>query len=679
MRGAIFFLVYLMLTASIANADTLKSDPIFLQDNDAPNPDVKISTTVGPRPANENNSNSINKSQILRPCTGNSCKLIFTTPDQPNNPYYQTDEVIQPLYNDNRVKAGSLDVYSDCFLDQEKVLETYEFIKKNGLEGTFEGIVNQGDMAMLQKDFVTAEGIYNKALKLNRGSEDVKIKLATCYRKQKRYKEAIELYCKVFESNPNSLDVKINLAFLEMDRKKYKNAIDIFQNILTENKDYKIAKMGLVYSYIADRQNLKALDLLKGMPEDEEVKITKANIYYSLGMYSDAKDAIKGSVSENIIELDNQIRKARAFTMTPSYTFLNQELTEVYDLDIRKVGLNLSQYGANNIKGFLEYGMYVYISGPYFDDHFTDLTNELRGGVEGRPTEKFAFRSDIGVKIFQSGGALLNTDSWAKYFAKDTLTYKIGFQRNNAEQSYLSAVGFPINGVFTGRVAVNKAYAEVDGQLPNQFYYNVKAGGGAYTAQNLPTNAFVESYITLGKTLFNNPNKKWIQKAAAEVMSYNTSFQMNMINIPGATGPRKTFGGYFSPSFYTANTIAIKLEGEKKQWRIKYGIKGFIGGQNEYTPDFVSVVYGVFPYLSYNLNDHICLNLSYSYSNYASILRHLAIISIEIKGYNKNKLSKDKTHINSPIKNGKIFKPFFTWPFQRIIGFVNYPNFQQGC
>ena len=643
MKGVIFFLVYLLLASSIANAKPAKKEleAVFLQTEEAKTDYIGNTSDRYIYPVNQGSASAINTCQVLlksRPV--NRCKLYLINPNQENNCFYQMQDRVQ-AYCDSQAGKCYLDSCNDCYIDKEKTQDAYKLIKEEGLENSFEGLAIKADLAMLEKDFNVAEDLYTKALSIEQENESVKTKLATCFRKQKKYKKAEELYTEIFEKNQNSSPYDINLAYLAMEQKNYKKAICAFEKILNKNKDCKEAKMGLVSVYIADGENLSALALLNGMPESEEVSNAKANIYYTLGMYSSARESIKGDAEDNA-DLPTQIKKARAFTITPSYTLFNQELSDSYDLDLRKVGIGLSEYGAMNTKVFLDYGLYVYISGNYNNIHLVNVTNEVRGGVQSRPTEKTEFRTDIGVKSFEYGGAMLNTDSWVKHYVSDSFNYKVGFKRNNCEQSYLAAVGFPINGIFTGRIAENKVYADFEGRLAKKYYYFGRIGGGAYTAQNLSTNAFAEGLIGLGKIIYNKPENKWFQTMATDLVSYNSSYQMNLLDIPGATGSQSTFGGYFSPSYYNADTVSLKLDGEVKKWHLKYGLKGFVGAQFIFSPDWVSPVYGISPYFSYDLNDHLSVNCSYIFSDYSGIQRHLAFVNINIKCFKSNKLSKNR-------------------------------------
>lgn len=574
-----------------------------------------------------------------------SCKFETCDPCRIHKNLAESDGFMSRMYNFCPDDNGFLTDYADGTSAQEKNMEAYDLIKKGGLEETLEGLRTQGDLAMMEDDFEKARGFYNSALKLDYGSDYIKSKIGTCYRKERKFKEAEKIYAEILQINPCSEQAKIGMAYIEIDKCNYKKAKEEFKKILKENPCSKDATLGLVYAYMGNNEKLKALELLKQMPPDDEVNYTKANLYYNMGMYSDAQDVLRGMVQRNAQILKYEVKRAKAFTLTPSYTFFDQELSDKYDLDLRKVGIGISEYGAKNLKSFIDYGLYVYISGLHKEGHLTNVTNEIRGGIQGRPTEKLEFRTDTGIKAFQFQGDMLVTDNWIKHYVNDYFNYKIGFRRNNTEQSYLAAVGFPINGIFTGRVAENRFYTEMEGRLPNKFYWFLRGGGGTFNGQNLPTNPYVDGAVGLGKILYNEPKNKWIQFITIEAMNYNSSYQRNLLSIPAPESINNgTFGGYFSPSFYIADTVSLKLEGEIKKWHLTYGFKGFVGGQAVFSPDFSSPVYGVFPFLSYKLNDHLGVNLSYSFSDYSGIQRHYAIISVNIRFFNGKRPSKLKTN-----------------------------------
>jgi len=630
MRWLVLFLVCLLLTSPKVNAANEKN-----------------ATGNASLPQGQNAILTMEKDSVEK-YTRNGCKLILNKAGQDHILFHKAEVITLPMDHACPTGRGALVVRPDCSLgpeiSQECSQKDSEKVNKQGCDKSQDGSASQADVYMIEKNYEQAEEYYKKALESDQDNQDIQCKLAMCYRKQNKFEAAKKIYNRLLERNSAADDVTFNLAYLDMEQKNYRIAEEEFQKIISKNPNCKDAKMGMVYCYIANNQNLSALSLLNQMPKSEEVNYAKASIYYNLGMYSDAKDTISAFAQEDSRELLYQIKAARAITLTPSYTFLNQELNESYDLDLRKVAINLSEYGAKNLRYYLDYGMYVYISGNRNDNHLTNVTNEIRGGVQGRPTEKFEYKTDIGVKVFQEGGAMLNTDSWIKSYINDFFSYKVGFKRNNTEQSYLAAVGIPINGVFTGRISENKAYVEVEGRLPNRYYYFGRVGGGSYVGQNLPTNVFIDGLIGVGNVIYENPENKWFQTVTCELISYNASYQQSLLNIQNPDNKDKPYGGYFSPSFYNADTIGIKLEGAYKKWHIKYGIKGFVGGQVVKTPDVMNPVYGVFPYLTYSLNDHVSVNLSYSFSDYIGIQRHLAVISLNIRGFNSNNKARKKSN-----------------------------------
>lgn len=189
-------------------------------------------------------------------------------------------------------------------------------------------------------------------------------------------------------------------------------------------------------------------------------------------------------------------------------------------------------------------------------------------------------------------------------------------------------------GIFTGRAADNKFYLEAQGKLPHQIYSYARAAYGVITAQNLVTNQYFEGYVGVGKLLYNNPRNKWINTFATDIVSYNSAYQYNLLNIYSSTGA--LFGGYFSPSYFNATTANLKLEGHFNKLPLRYGLKGFGGIQNALTPDQTTPTWGYSPYVSYAINDKISIYAAYNHFNYADVQRDQFIFSAVIKLFKKN-------------------------------------------
>ena len=273
--------------------------------------------------------------------------------------------------------------------------------------------------------------------------------------------------------------------------------------------------------------------------------------------------------------------------------------------------------------------MYVYTSGVLNGVRLNNVTNEVRIGMENRVSPKLEYAGTAGVKVFQFGGGLLTTDSWIKYFFNDKVNLRLGFYRDNIEQSFVSAVGAPVDGVFTGRAIDNKIYLDTHIKLKKGFKLHIMGGYGVVPAQNLPTNQYLEGRIGLGKNVYDNEDNKWVQKVDLELISYNVGYQRNLLRNRDSMGT--LFGAYFSPQFYTANLLKVSAKTTKDKFT--YGINAFIGAQAALsgTTDTATDTIGVSPYLSYRFNEKVTVNAGYRYFDYADIIRQQVAIDAVIK------------------------------------------------
>lgn len=576
-----------------------------------------------------------------------------------NRNFDLAEKILMPLYYSNENNPEITKSYINSLLAQNKPEEAYKIITDNKMEETFEGYKVYGSLAIKNKDYFTAQHYFQKAMKLEPDDLAIKKDLAISYRGLKKFMNAQYLYNQVLAEDPNDYDAVIGLGYVEIDKKNYAEAREYFNSVLYQKPDHQKAKMGIVHSYQANGDSMQALEALERVDVNDESKYAVSKTlydmgshpkalyaipnntgsaflmypYYDLGLYSEASNILSGMVSrtEDSQELEHDLAKDKAITITPSYSLLIQQLADTYDLDVNKMGLNVSQVTEGNKNVFLEYNMYIYSSGKFNSNQLNNVTNELRAGIQTRVSEKLEYRLDIGGKFFQFGGALANTDSWIKYFFNDNFALRFGFKRNNIEQSYLSAVGFALDGIFTGRVVENKSYVEYDWKLPKQYYSFGRVGYGALTGQNMLTNQYIEGMLGVGRTIYNNPDNKWIQTVNLDLVTYNSSYQYNLLNIYDSTG--NVFGGYFSPEFFTANTVNLKVEGEVKKWRLKYGLRGFVGGQYAKRPSLAGPVWDVCPYIAYDINDYITINLLYNYFSFADIRRDQIMVNAVIKRF----------------------------------------------
>lgn len=583
-----------------------------------------------------------------------------------NKDFEQAEMILEPIYNANLnnqtpEKLKIIDAYLNSLLAQQKTMQAYCVIKTNHLENTKNGYMILGDIAMTNKDYECAKINYKDALAFDPESDILQNKLAQSYRMLKCLCVATKIFNNVLAKDPCNLEARVGLGSIEIDKKNFEKSRRIFCSILKEDPDYRPAKIAIANSYIANDDNFSALETLENMPQDEEVQLMQDQTRYNMGLHPvifkaipdlqgfqemnvpledvsykseiNPNRAINGAIYEDRKELEYKKRRNEAITLVPTYSIFTQQLADQFRLNYLKGGINLHKNIDGNKLVFLAYNAIVYSSGgPQFLNNFT---NEFRGGIQARPLDKWEYRADIGVKAFQFGdGAMLITDSWIKRYFNDKFNLKLGVMRNNIEQSYLSAVGEPIDGVFTGRAADNKFYLEAQGKLPHQIYTYARSAYGVITAQNLITNQYFEGYVGLGKLLYNNPKNKWINTFATDVVSYNSAYQYNLLNIFSSTGA--LFGGYFSPSYFNATTGNVKLEGHFNKLPLRYGVKAFGGIQNALSPDQTTPTWGYSPYVSYAINDNISIYAAYNHFNFADIQRDQFIFSAVIRGFRKH-------------------------------------------
>lgn len=581
-----------------------------------------------------------------------------------NQDFEMAQAVIEPWYNanlcsENPQNAEIIETFINSLLAQQKIYQAYCVIKTNHLENTKNGYMILGDMAMTNKDYECARINFKNALSFDPQSDILQNKLAQSYRMLDCPDKSRQIFNNVLANDPCNLEARLGLGSLEIDKKNFEKARRIFCSILRENPNYKPAKIAIANSYIANDDNFSALETLENMPQDEEVKLMQDQTRYKMGIrpvvfkaipdvpemnvpqedfdYNseiNPNRAINGAIFEDRKELEYKKRRNEAITLTPTYSIFTQKLANEFQLSYIKGGINLSKNIDGNKLVFMGYNVIVYSSGG--PQYLNNFVNEFRGGIQARPKDKWEYRADVGVKAFQFGdGAMLITDSWIKHYFSDKFNLKAGVMRNNIEQSYLSAVGEPVNGIFTGRAADNKFYLEAQGKLPHQIYSYARGAYGVITAQNLVTNQYFEGYIGIGKLLYNNPKNKWVNIFAGDIVSYNSAYQYNLLKIYDSTG--QLFGGYFSPGYFNATTGNVRLEGHLNKWPIRYGVKAFGGIQNAITPDQTTPTWGYSPYISYAINDKVSIYAAYNHFNYADIQRDQFIFSAVIRGFNNGK------------------------------------------
>lgn len=529
----------------------------------------------------------------------------------------------------------------------------------------------QGDLFSAKQDFKNAIFSYEKLVKLY-PKDEYYLSLANFYMAENNFSKAEKiaryLYTKTPENN-EFIDLYLNsliaqnkiykaqtivkkhhlentkngllvLGNIEIKNENYKKSREYFNEILKKEPDFRPAKMGLITSYLSNGDSLKVLETARPMPQDNEIRLIEAETYFKMGMPGDAKEVLHGSVSKKADELGYKIAKEQAVTIIPTYELMTQNLAREFQLNYNRVGFRASQKSDDNIETFAEYNLYNYQSGeiqaipPAQSGVQYNFTNEVKIGIEGRPREKDEIRIDVGAKIFRNEGAMLNTDSWIKHYFNDNFNLKLGFYRNNLEQSYLSAVGLYVDNVFTGQTANNKVYGEFEYKFPKRYYSFGRCGLGMMMSQNLADNPYIEGMLGVGKLVYYNEKNKWINSFNIDLVSYNSSYKYNQLDIYDSLG--NLYGGFFSPSYFSANTVNAKVEGKIKKLHLKYGLSGFAGVQFARRPHLADFTWGISPYLAYDLNDNITVKAAYTHFNYGDIQRNLFTVNMIIRFFTRD-------------------------------------------
>lgn len=498
----------------------------------------------------------------------------------------------------------------------------------------YEEIITQIDSLIEQEMYeeaeVELEKLYNSSCKTLDATKKYIFVLNKLQKVNKAYQiaEANEL-----------LDSDIGLliqAEKNIPIKDYTQARSVYDNILIKTPYDKFAQMGLTHSYISEGSELKALQELKRLPETNDIQYLKAKAYYNLELFEDAYKILKTlPQTDEVLELENEIKRKRAYQFVSGYELYVQKLNEEYKMDANKILFSNSCY-EKNLQVYFDYILFIYTSGVLQGqgpEPLNDVTNEIRLGTQGRLNEKIALRADIGVKAFQQYGVMLLTDTWVKYYVNDAFNVKLGFHRNNTEQSFLSAVGVNIDGRFTGQVADNNLYLDMTYRLPKRSYVFTKGGIGAKDGYNMPSDLYWEGMFGIGKLIRYDLTKPYLQKVSLDLVSYQSGYEFNLQNLYDKQG--LLYGGFFSPKWYSDNTVNMNFAGKIKNTNFSYGFGAFAGWQFALSPDQSLFIYGASVDGKYRLNDHISFELQYRYYKYANITRNQFLFDLVISLFKK--------------------------------------------
>ncbi len=497
----------------------------------------------------------------------------------------------------------------------------------------YERIITEVKQLIEDEDFYNAqseiEGLYNSKCRTN---EVAGLYLHILY-KTKQYCNAYKVASEndLLET-PDGLMTQANMSIVQKDSTQ---ARSVYDNILIKSSYDRFAEMSLNQNYISTGFELSGLNELAKLDKNYDTDFLKAKAYYNIELYEDAVRILKNMPqTDEVLQLQHEINRKRAYQLAFGYELYIQKLSEEFKLDVNKIAYSNSAYH-KNMQVYLDYIMYLYTSGRLpgqgYEPH-NNFTNEIRLGTQGRINKNFALKGDFGVKIFQNRGAMLLTDSWIKYYPNDNFNVKLGFHRNNTEQTFLSAVGVMIDNKFTGQIADNNLYVDSTLRLPYRSYLFNKTGIGLREGYNISNNLYWESLIGIGKLLRYDLSKPYLQKIALNLVSYNSGYQKNLENIYDSQG--FLYGGYFSPIWYSDNTISLSLAGRTKD-KFSYGCGSFAGVQYSYKPTNSMFIWGASVFGKYKFSEHFSAELQYRYYKYANVVRNQLLFDVVISIFKK--------------------------------------------
>lgn len=496
-------------------------------------------------------------------------------------------------------------------------------------------VCNYYETILEQTDYYISSELYYKALDVIEPlynskcrTDDVTKRYLLILYNLKKLQEAY-----VIARDNNFLDSDIGILIQSemdiLDKDSSLSSRSVYDNILIKGAYDKFSQLGVTQNYIYIGSPQSAIKNLNKLNKTEQTELLKAKAYFNMEMYEDSFNILKNiKQTDEVLKLQNEIKKRRAYQFVTGYELYVQKLNEEFKLDANKIGISNSCY-AQNMQIYLDYVMHIYTSGVYAGqgpEPSNNVTNEVRLGTQGRLNKKLALRTDIGVKAFQDSVAMLLTDSWFKHYVNDDFSYKIGFRRNNTEQTFLSAVGLKIDNKFTGQVADNNIYLDATYRLPRRGYIFTKGGFGIKDGQNLPTNPYWEGLVGIGRILRYDFSKPYLQKISIDLVSYNSGYKRDLQQIYDSRG--YLYGGYFSPDWYSDDTVNLHFSGQFKNTNLSYGLGIFSGWQFAQNPNQSFYIYGGSIYSKYKLNDNVRFDLQYRYYKYANVTRNQLVFDI---------------------------------------------------
>lgn len=540
-------------------------------------------------------------------------------------------------------KLAKVYIYSGNFAEAKKILDNLYSKNPDNLP------VNEclADVDFYTNDYYEASKLYEKVY-AEKNSEDITYKYAESLRLSRNFVKAEQLYKNIDSSKVYGDKSRIALAYIKLEKYRVFESRKMFEKVLKDAPDNYDAKLGLGITYASTEDNLKALEILNALPQNDDVRYEKGKTYYNMKMYADATKCLIDNKLEKAKKLYGTVQTLQRVTSQPEYNSYQQSGDENNKLQYNKYNIELSKYTAHNLKPKADFSIV-----PYRTSNKAAKRNAYKYsiGMEGRPVPKYAFDSEVGIIHFNDAGNMLTGKFLNEYYFNDKFKVNLGFQRENLERSMLSSAGVipetgPFAGDLVGQIADNRVKAGYVYKMPKYFFNYGSYDLGFAKGDHVPTNIYHEGVLGLGKVIYTRPKGHLLDLAMTEVTGYYGHYKDNRLGFGGASltadpigsdgmspyasGRNPGLGGYFSPKYVFSEKVALHLRGSLNILRLSYNLYNYAGMQNiaYNNSDFI---WGSRAVLAYNEEGAYGLRLLYGYEDYNQAKRHNFAVNLIIR------------------------------------------------
>lgn len=162
-------------------------------------------------------------------------------------------------------------------------------------------------------------------------------KLASYYLKNKDYARAKKVALEGLEIFKIDSGLSEILGWSCYNLKEYECSRKSFEYVTATNPSNEMAKLGLAYTYLSVNERVKLMEILKALENSKDIKVLEgvANIYASLGKYSDAEKVVNKiermqQSSDTVIKVES-VKKEPEIPATQRQKVIEKEIPYILD------------------------------------------------------------------------------------------------------------------------------------------------------------------------------------------------------------------------------------------------------------------------------------------------------------------------------------------------------------